>query len=295
MRKPGCPQLRVSELRLARLPEKVLQSPGLKVKAWLFHVYKLNAGGLRDGLNVQCCTQSPGFAAVAPPSMEISLSRQKKKILLLSPGLVVVEIWESDYFKNQLSTSPHLSLSDAPSPTSSRQYPPLSCGSHVHWVGFYLPLLPNHQFSHPSAFQVTKFCSYCLLSSSSFPLGLKTFKNHFRIILWGTWQGVKAFNLPSLHRNLQIPSAFCLTTLLPRNQSPSPCSVPLLCLPLTALCSSHHACGHGRGWDRTTNLFLSFPLNFYSGEIIFPIPGRKIGRSPRCPTYSHERLCSVIT
>lgn len=79
MRKPGCPQLRVSELRLARLPEKVLQSPGLKVKAWLFHVYKLNAGGLQDGLNVQCCTQSPGFAAVAPPSMEISLSRQKKK------------------------------------------------------------------------------------------------------------------------------------------------------------------------------------------------------------------------
>lgn len=148
-----------------------------------------------------------------------SVSPEKKQVLLLSPGLVVVEIWESDYFKNQLSTSPHLSLSDAPSPASSRQYPPLSCGSHVHGVGFFLP---SHQFSRPSAFQVTKCCSSCLHSSSSFPLGLKTFKNHFRIILWGTWQGVKAFNLPSLHRNLQIPSAFCLTTLLPRNQPPQP-------------------------------------------------------------------------
>lgn len=214
------------------------------------------------------------------------------------PRWLLVEIWESDYFQTQRSTNPpHFSLCKAPLPTGSRHFwavgsahVELDFVSHFCWtIDSLRPFT-----SHPSAFQFTKFCSYCLLFSSSFPLGPETFKNHFRIVLWGTWQGVKAFNLPSLHGNLQIPSALCWTMLLPLNPLEPTVGVSAS-LHLNTLCSSPQA--GGCGWDQTTNLFLplSVPLNFYSVEIILPILGRKVGRALWVLICSHERDSSVIT
>ena len=104
--------------------------------------------------------------------------------------------------------SPDFSLT----PTSSRWYPFLSCGFWVNWIGFPLSLLwLNLQFfaAYPSAFQISKCCHYCFPFYSYHPLRFKTLKNHFRIVLWGSWEGVKVFNLPSLHRNSLISPVLC--------------------------------------------------------------------------------------
>lgn len=136
----------------------------------------------------------PWFQYVAPSPTELSLALEKNKTSFSCQGCLLLRSGNLTTSKNELSTNPpHLILSAAPSPTSSRQYLSLSCGSRVQRVGFSLSLPLNHQLSHPSAFQVTKFCSYCLLFSSSFPSGLETFKNHFRIVLWGIGKELEGF------------------------------------------------------------------------------------------------------